>query len=138
MKNERGLTLVELLAVLVILGFIMMLLGTVLVNGMKASNRTTTNQQLQQEANYIVERVRSEYLKLPKEVTNDKFKLEIVLEIDTVNQTFKMNDEVVSEGYIYNLKSSVKIPRTGPSPFYLTIEKDGKSFDIDTVLSKLP
>ena len=61
MNNERGLTLVELLAVLAIFGIIMALVVTVLINGKKASNRNATNQQLQQEANYIMETIRSEY-----------------------------------------------------------------------------
>ena len=50
MRNERGLTLVELLAVLAILGTIIALIGTVLINGIKSSERNRTNQQLQQEA----------------------------------------------------------------------------------------
>lgn len=138
MKNERGLTLVELLAVLAIAGIIIALIGSVLINGIKASNRTATNQKLQQEANYIVEAVRSEFLKLPKEVTNEKFKFKIVLKIDTINQVFKMNDEVVSEGYIYNLQSNDILSRTDSSQLNLTIEKDGKSFSVKTTLSKLP
>lgn len=129
MKNERGLTLVELLAVLVVLSVIMMLIGTVLVNGMKASNRTTTNQQLQQEANYIVEVVRKEYLKSGVVVP-------IKLEVD--KGKFKMDGIIISEGYIYTLESSNSISRTGSSNFNLLIEKNGKYYKVDTILSKLP
>ena len=44
MRNERGLTLVELLAVLVIFVIIMALIATVLINGTKVSDRSATNQ----------------------------------------------------------------------------------------------
>ena len=58
MKNERGITLVELLAVLAIGGIIIALLTSVFINGKKASDRGATNQMLQQEANYIMETIR--------------------------------------------------------------------------------
>ncbi|WP_415579221.1 type II secretion system protein, partial [Filibacter tadaridae] len=95
MKNERGLTLVELLAVLAIVGVIMALLGSVLINGIKASNRTTTRQQLQQEANYITEVVRNEYL--------GQGSGSFTIYSDDVNQTLKIESKIISEGYIYKL-----------------------------------
>ena len=93
MKNERGLTLVELLAVLAILGIIMALIGTVLINGIKASNRNATNQQLQQEANYITETIRNQYL---KRTSNP-----IILEIDNHEHSLKMDGTIISQGYTY-------------------------------------
>lgn len=136
MKNERGLTLVELLAVLAILSVIMTLLGTVLVNGMKASNRTATNQQLQQEANYIMEVVRGKYL----EFDNSK---EIELKIDNDKKVLKIDEVIISEGYnyCYNGDCDVKeiyIDRAIDFEFVMKLKKGDKlSYSINTTFSKL-
>ncbi len=136
MKNERGLTLVELLAVLVILGVIMALLGTVLINGMKASSRTATNQQLQQEANYIVETVRKKYL----ELDNSK---EIELEIDNEKKVLKIDKGIISAGYNYCYKGDcngkkIYIDRAVDFKFKMELKKGNtQSYIINTTLSKL-
>ncbi len=137
MRNERGLTLVELLAVLVILGVIMTLLGSVLVNGMKASDRSATNQRLQQEANYIAEAIRKEYLELDN--TN-----KIRLTIDNDNRILKLDEKTISEGYIYCFKAvdecvhEVVINRDENQDLIMELKKeDSLPYKIETTLSKL-
>lgn len=134
MKNERGLTLVELLAVLTIFGVIMLIFGSILIDGMKASDRNITNQRLQQEANYITEKVREEYLKGPKEVISS----EIFLEVKPENggKILKLNDVTISEGFTYDLETEI-LNRDNSADFILTIEKNGKTFKINTKFSKL-
>lgn len=136
MKNERGLTLVELLAGLVILSVIMTILGAVLINGMKASNRIITNQQLQQEANYIVEMVRNKYL----ELDNSK---KIEFEIDNDKKILKIDERILSEGYSYCFKGDcngkkIYIDRTIDFKFELELKKGNtQSYIINTTFSKL-
>ncbi|KXH87302.1 type II secretion system protein [Sporosarcina sp. HYO08] len=135
MKNERGLTLIELLAVLAVVGIMITLLTTVFINGFRASERSATNQKLQQEANYITETVRKEYLKRQGDITDVEYKNEIKLESDAANKVLKMNGKIISEGYTYSVTPT--IARLGSPTFELTIEKDGKSFSVDTIFSKL-
>jgi len=138
MKNERGITLVELLAVLALIGIIMTLIMSVFINGANTVERNSVNQKLQQEANYITEAVRLEYLKHPDEITGEEYESEIKLEIDNVDKTLKMNGNVISEGYTYSGVTET-IVRVGLSSFTLTIDEGGSSkpFTIETTLSKL-
>ena len=116
MRNERGLTLVELLAVLAILGIIIALIGTVLINGIKASDRNRTNQQLQQEANYITETIRHQYLE-PKEE-----KIEFTIEGEDENQILKIDGNMISEGYRYDIQPRM-LSRDATSNILLTYRK---------------
>jgi prepilin-type N-terminal cleavage/methylation domain-containing protein len=136
MKNERGITLVELLAVLAIGGIILVLLTSVFINGKKASDRSVTNQMLQQEANYILETIRKEYLKLE----DDDIKLEII------DKTLKMNEKVISQGYSYdfiidNAEGEIVYPiiikRNKSFPLKLTITKANLHYTVNTTLGKL-
>lgn len=136
MKNERGVTLLELLATLVLVGVIIILFMSIFLNGLKTSKQITTKQELQQEANYIIETVRKEYLKSEKECKCSK-DTSIVLEIDKLKKQLKMNSIVISEGYDYDFETNIKIPRIGSPLLILTIQKNDKSFHIETKLSKL-
>jgi prepilin-type N-terminal cleavage/methylation domain-containing protein len=133
MRNERGITLVELMAVLAIIGIISTLIISVLVNGIKASNRNTTNQLLLQEANHITEVIRKEYLKPDDSVIEIRINNSEVLE---------MNGIVISEGYIYAIDnhdsmSTYIIDRGNPADLKLTIERQGQSYTIETTFSKV-
>ncbi|RDW16336.1 hypothetical protein CWR48_16970 [Oceanobacillus arenosus] len=54
MKNEKGMTLVEVLATLVIASLFMGIIYTVVMMSMEYSSVETTKTRLQQEANYII------------------------------------------------------------------------------------
>ena len=141
MRNERGITLVELLAVLAIVGIITTLVTSVFINGKKASDRTVTNQTLQQEANYILETIRNEYLVLD----------DATIKLETSPNNLEMNDIVISEGYHYELieekinanevitiiVNEIIIDRNESTPIKLKLTKDNLSYTIDTTLSKL-
>ncbi len=92
-------------------------------------NRNATNQMLQQEANYITEVIRKEYL---KSIEND-----IVINIDENKKVLKVDGKIISEGYNYNLATLNEISRKNQSPFKLTINKNGHSYTIDMTFSKL-
>src|SRR5690606_26379152 len=113
MKNERGLTLVELLASLAIIGIILALVGSVLITGLKSANRNTINQQMQQEANYITEIVRKEYLR-----KYDKNIMEKTIKFNVEEDVLKMNGTIISRGYQYTVSNIVRTDN--PTRFALT------------------
>jgi len=148
MKNERGITLVELLAVLALVGIIVAIIVSVMINGMNTSKRNTTNQRLQQEANYIVEVIRSEYLK------NEEGSITLDIEGNDEYQMLimnkgKENEMKISDGYFYcetidDVCETVIIPEISREEnrelhMVLKDKKEEKSllFEINTTLSKL-
>jgi type II secretory pathway pseudopilin PulG len=134
MKNEKGITLVELLAVLAIAGIIITLIISVLGSGSSASQRTTSKQQLQQEANYIVEVIRSDYLKIDNSV------IELKIEGSGNNQKLRMGTKVISQGFNYKLVEPAlgKIDPKIDQKFVLEIKAPGvQPYIIKTKFSKL-
>ncbi|TAA70477.1 type II secretion system protein [Planococcus salinarum] len=153
MKNERGITLVELIAVLAIAGIVVALIASVLASGTNASQRTSMNQRLQQEGNIIVEKIRAEYLLNQQEDSiPDQF------EILVQNDRLILSDGTgitmtLSEGYEYDLdppaeqsapsKLKTLLDRTVNSEFNLQIRgksnenSDAQEYNINTSFSKL-
>lgn len=134
MKNEKGITLVELLASLAIVGIIIVLIASVLSNGTNSSKRTETKQRLQQEANYIVEVIRKDYLKYENTI------IELKVVGTGKEQKLESATEIISEGYNYRLLT----PSTGiidPNfdvDFKLELSAQGiEPFVIETKFSKL-
>lgn len=152
MKNEKGITLVELLAVIAIAGILTVLIASILTNGTNASQRTGTKQQLQQEANIIVEKIRAHYLLNEKEAAIPEI---FFIEVDENSINIKDDTGVnilLSEGFEYDLgptavsisstTEKVTLKRTESSFFYLIIQaKNADSsdpkFKINTSFSKL-
>ncbi|WP_223638394.1 PilW family protein [Planococcus sp. 4-30] len=131
MKNEKGITLVELLAALAILGIIVIVIASVLSTGTTASNKTATKQQLQQEANLVVEVLRSEYLKSDNQV--------FVLSVEESNgeQILLLDSRPISQGYRYRF-TDTEIDPNFDTKFEMTIlDADGQYYEIDTTFSKL-
>lgn len=130
MKNERGLTLVELLAVIILISIISIFLFSLLTSGIKNVKRTSTEQKLQQEAHYITEVIRNEYLQLGT--------TSIDLDVDNMNKQLLMNENVISTGFIYELIEPSEIfEGNGPFHLLLNITKDGNSHPIDITFTKL-
>ncbi len=148
MKNEKGVTLIELLGVLVILSIVLTLAGSILTNSLKTSNRAATDQRLQQEANYLTEALRNRYLEKKSEP--------IHLKIDHDSQKLYIKDEavsgdykVLSEGYRYSfctddadaceIEEQSLLRAESHQTLQLKLKsKDGQqSYVIDTKFSKL-
>lgn len=153
MRNEKGITLVELLATLAIAGIIIALIASVLTSGSNASQRTGLNQRLQQEGNIVVEKIRAQYLMNQQDDSiPDKF--EIAIKNDKLIFTDEMgNTEIISEGYSYDLDPSAAVSspskqitildRTKKSEFNLIIRAksnegaEEQEYKINTTFSKI-
>lgn len=72
-KNEQGLTLVELLAVIVIGGFMAALTGTIIINALKTQHEVTLDTQLRDEADwYMVSMMNALYTMQESTVCEDQ------------------------------------------------------------------
>ncbi len=137
MRNERGITLVELVAALAIAGIILILIGSVFMSGLKTSDRSKMNQKLQQEANYITELVRTEFLKRPEKVEHS------VITLSVSDDRLQMDGTTISEGYTYILEptepvSSLEMDRSKSSfRFNIRLERNEQSYEVKTTFSKL-
>ena len=101
MRNEKGITLVELIATLAIAGIIIALIASVLSSGTNASQRTSMNQKLQQEGNIIVEKIRAQYL-LNQQEDDIPDEFEVFVQNEKLLFTDITGANVVlSEGYEY-------------------------------------
>lgn len=134
MKQERGISLIELLAALALVGIISVTVISVLINGMNSYDRNTVNQRMQQEANYITEVIKKEYLQ------NET--AEITLAINNSAEQMMMNGKVISEGYTYQFSNPAEltkmIKRTEDTTFQLTLHTEGTAdYTINTTFSKL-
>lgn len=143
MKYEKGLTLVELLAALAIMGIIVVAIMSVFSTGVNSSERTTSRQQLQQEANLIVEQIRATYLENEKsDLVAEKFKVKIKGDGLVIASIDDVDKKTISNGYKYKLGNSLEVldvtlDRTEASPFYLEICSNNQCFEVQTSFSKL-
>lgn len=153
MRNEKGITLVELIATLAISGIIVALIASVLSSGTSASQRTGMNQRLQQEGNIIVEQIRSHYLLNQRDAgVSDTFEV-YVQDNNLYIKDGTNGRKMLSEGYFYDLVPSdaatlsttnkTVLDRTRKSDFNLIIRSKSNGdpssleYKINTSFSKL-
>ena len=138
MKNEKGITLVELIAALAIVGIITVVIASVLMTGTSSADRTASKQQLQQEANYIVEAIRGEYLKKENSM--------IEITVNPTEEKLIINSKVISQGYEYIIEkpeesedANVFFIDPNENVEFEMVLKDGEKLDlpIHTTFSKL-
>ena len=130
MKNERGITLIEILAVILLISIISIFLFSVLTSGVTNVKRTSTKQKLQQEGHYITEVIRNEYLQSGT--------TSIDLDVDNTNKQLLMNENVISTGFTYELiEPNERFEESGPLHLLLNLTEKGNSYQIDTTFTKL-
>lgn len=131
MKNQRGVSLIETLAVIILLSIVSIFLFSTLTSSFKNFERTSTKQKLQQEGNYITEVVRNEYLKSGT--------TSIELKVDNTKKELSMNGSVISSGYTYIVSPAPAntFGGNGPLKLAITISEKGQDYEINTTLTKL-
>jgi len=142
--SERGITLVELLAALALFGVISALIWNLFFQALSFNDRAVTQNQLQQEANLIVNTIQSKHTKdtitkisisnniltiTYKESTQDVFdKKNIIYEIEI--DDLKRNDPFVNEANPPVLEFELKVILTSKLD-------DTVNFETKTTFSKL-
>ena len=161
-KNQAGITLIELLAALVIGTIVIGLAGSVLVSTFTQADVTSDHANLRQEANIVLTKIRSDYTD-PDASTTLSFD-------DTENMLFDRNNAPLSEEDFFKFSSFTftEVRPNGevanslsytedhsPSPAEVTFEKgtenrgnrlkveftiedtNGRSFSVDTTIARL-
>jgi len=143
-KNENGLTLVELLASIVIIAIISLALWNLFFNSMNHNSREVSKNQLQQEANLIINTIQNLHTKY--KITN--------LEIDPTNSSltisYRDKDSISNQNTIFNnnnikyeIKTSESFTETQTPQhfeFYLKLtstKNENIKFEVRTTFSKL-
>lgn len=116
--NERGITLVELLAALALFGVISLLIWNFFFQALSFNEREVTKNQLQQEANLIVNTMQQLHtknkIKSIKEIDSkisiisiNKEGEEIPISFDNKNIKYNLitpNDEIINPGNIFSFE----------------------------------
>jgi prepilin-type N-terminal cleavage/methylation domain-containing protein len=119
MKNEKGVTLIELLAALVIFGIFSVIIWGFVIQTSKANDIEMVKQSLQQEANLIV-------------TTFDE-----VHRKSGIKEVFITEDntlEILSESGDYSVFNKPDVHYSLPSEFR---KPEGKNFSIDLTLTSI-
>ena len=158
MRNQKGITLVELLAVIVIIGFLTILIWRIFFQTIDSNSYAVTTQSLQQEANVILSTLQSLHTRDTIELIyiedNQLYvNTEVNSRVNVSNRTgityvLYSTPPVLSNGNpTGTIASNDEIPSTKSSgrvtlPVYLSLSanfKDGKQthYILNTTLSKL-
>jgi len=119
MKNNKGLTLVELLAVLVVLGLIVVIVVPTVTKNLKSSRVQLCEHQLDSlksaSKNWLTDRINDNYNEV---YANGNFQNQIVT-----------GKTLLDEGYVSKLESDyyeveIEISREGSSYYYIIMNED--------------
>nr|WP_285851915.1 prepilin-type N-terminal cleavage/methylation domain-containing protein [Sporosarcina luteola] len=139
MKKQNGMTLVEVLAVLVLTSLVILLIWTTVMTAIKYNVTETKKLRLQEEANYIITEVQRIHRQC------NQYELNVSEgEITLVNCDGPISDRAISRGYNFNgttyIKDKIDAKKKDASiPFTLVItdlENDRLKVEITTIISR--
>lgn len=153
-RNQKGITLVEVLAALTLVSIVVTIAWTALSIGMKHTAAETSKTQLQQEANLVVTKLTNEHRK------NDTYQLRFVsgvLEIKTCNEEEDLSitcsefSSLMENNYVYNgtingvafiswNPDNEVLPKEEHVEFQLTVKdpvKQSRAVTIKTTLTRI-
>jgi prepilin-type N-terminal cleavage/methylation domain-containing protein len=154
LNKQDGLTLIELLASLAILGFLLTLIYGIFINGINYSTKAKEVVMIQQEANILLTSLKEEHqneksyqLSVKKDPTKDRY----YIEINTLNESgVTINTITINNPkYSYqlfdesnNLISSRKFINTTTEDFYVkiiltSVNNPNNTYKVETILSRL-
>ena len=135
--NERGLTLVEVLATVIILSIISILAWRIFFQGTEYSKKAVSKNQMQQEANIIIASLNSIH-KRSIEYSIDSSNCKISVQYTTQSTT---KTEVFENSQMCIQANDLTItPKTTDADLNITIEEKGRpknKIQINSLLSRL-
>ncbi len=144
--NEKGITLTELLAALVLFAVVSALIMTVLFNVFRNSDNISDNAQLRQDANLLISTLRSHYNQ--DDLEEDEFEVRLengnILLIDGQEVNSSMTSSIAQlelingENSISAVNQSMTVKADGtPLSVDLTLENEaGQTYSIFTTIEK--
>ncbi|MGG3798292.1 PilW family protein [Metabacillus fastidiosus] len=144
MKNENGLTLVEVLVGLAILSIVMVILGGLLIDGFKNSDKSEKITTLQQEANLIITELRNIHWKNENYIIHFN-KDSIITEKSqiTLNEKYNYKFEKFdkTENKYIDMTGELTSQEMNNLPIKLTISYEDDAtippYETETILSRL-
>lgn len=139
LRKQNGMTLVEVLAVLVLSSLVILLIWTTVMTAIKYNITETKKLRMQEEANYII----TEIQRIHRQC--NQYELNVSAgEISVKNCDGPISDRLISRGYNYNgttyLKNKIDAKKKDASiPFTLVIndlDNDRLEVEITTTISR--
>lgn len=109
--DERGLSLLELLAVLTVLGIVGSVMTSTLVTGQKIFTKQTAETQFREDADYVTTRIMNEFYSTPfdeVEMCTPAPCIRIIDSTDTSYNAVENENQDSETDYFYDLESSKK------------------------------
>jgi prepilin-type N-terminal cleavage/methylation domain-containing protein len=133
--NERGLTIIELIATIAIFSIILLLITNVVISSITIHDKSYENLQLGQKANIIITELRSIH------ETNDTYTIRINAS-GKIAVNIDGSDRILGEeGYDYEISEEpISVGETDSLTFLTLIITDqdtGRSITLDTTLSRI-
>ncbi|KOY82807.1 prepilin-type N-terminal cleavage/methylation domain-containing protein [Lysinibacillus macroides] len=137
-KNQRGLTLVEVLASIIILSLVTILAWNMFFQGTKYSQKTISKNQMQQEANIIIANLNSIHKRsIEYSVSSSDCRLSVVY----TDQNRAEKEEIFENSQMcIQANDLTVIPKTTNAEVHLIIEEKNNpnnKIEINTLLSRL-
>ncbi|WP_341302033.1 prepilin-type N-terminal cleavage/methylation domain-containing protein [Lysinibacillus sp. FSL H8-0500] len=137
-KNQRGLTLVEVLASIIILSLVTILAWNIFFQGTKYSQKTISKNQMQQEANVIIANLNSIHKRSREySVSSSDCRLSVVY----TDQNRTEKEEIFENSQMcIQANALTVIPKTSNAEVHLIIEEKNNpnnTIEINTLLSRL-
>lgn len=139
LQNERGLTLVEVLATLTILSIISVVIWNVFFQGLYYSDKAVTQNAMQQESNYITMKLtRIHQTSIEYELKNSN----CIIEVDYISQNNESSKETITDAHLcFKTNFSGRVdPNKEDLPLTISIHDkndDTNEFVMETVFYRL-
>lgn len=136
-KSQRGITLVELLATLALLSFIGIIIWGVFFQGVSFSQKSSTKNALQQEANFVITSLTKIHQTSDHyQISSDENKITVIFSINNTTQSqdfsdsrFNITGKFVDNdtGEVVSQTNSAVVPNDDNISFVITISDKNNS-----------
>jgi prepilin-type N-terminal cleavage/methylation domain-containing protein len=133
--KKNGYTLIELLAVLALMGMVMGIIFSVFNSGLKQGENTKKDIFLQQEANYVATALRNTHFNKTDYtllISNNS----IVLDGVTISDKYQYDAKIKYKTIDYINGQTITINNSSPVIIEITFSKNGATYKLRTTLSR--